>query len=148
MFEAIAGFLAGSGGIWSLCISAFVSATLLPGSSEALLIGALSSAPTASRAVLLVAVAALFNTLGSMTSWCIGRYVPNRSPDSTAVIRLKRWGTPAMALAWVPLVGDMLPLAAGWLRMGFWPVLFWTALGKTIRYAVFAAAVLGIIDRL
>lgn len=53
-----------------------------------------------------------------------------------------------MALAWVPLVGDMLPLAAGWLRMGFWPVLFWTALGKTIRYAVFAAAVLGIIDRL
>ena len=145
MLEGAIDFLAGDGGLWALCASAFLSATLLPGSSEAMLAAALASDAHTSRIVLLVAAAAAFNTLGSMTSWCIGRWVPHRTPDNKAVQRLRRWGAPAMALAWVPLIGDMLPLAAGWLRMRFWPVLFWTATGKTARYAVLAAAVTGVV---
>lgn len=46
-------------------------------------------------------------------------------------------------LAWVPVIGDVLPLAAGWLKVGFWPALLWTALGKTARYAVLSAALTG-----
>ena len=69
MIESITSFLAGDGGLWALCVSAFLSSTVLPGSSEALLAAALASAPQTDRALLLVAAASLFNTLGSMTSW-------------------------------------------------------------------------------
>ena len=35
-----------------------------------------------------------------------------------------------------PLLGDALCVAAGWLRLPWWPCLLWLALGKTARYAV------------
>lgn len=86
MIESITSFLAGDGGLWALCVSAFLSSTVLPGSSEALLAAALASAPQTDRALLLVAAASLFNTLGSMTSWAIGRYVPHRVRQTTPSI--------------------------------------------------------------
>lgn len=92
MIESITSFLAGDGGLWALCVSAFLSSTVLPGSSEALLAAALASSPQTDRALLLVAAASLFNTLGSMTSWAIGRYVPHRVPANDAIDRLRRWG--------------------------------------------------------
>lgn len=144
MIESITSFLAGDGGLWALCVSAFLSSTVLPGSSEALLAAALASSPQTDRALLLVAAASLFNTLGSMTSWAIGRYVPHRVPANDAIDRLRRWGAPGLALAWAPVIGDVLPLAAGWLRIGFWPALLWTAAGKTARYSVMALALLGV----
>ncbi len=143
--DAIVGFLSGGTGLWALSLSAFLSATILPGSSEALLAASLASDPGTDRALLLVALASFFNTLGSMTSWAIGRYFPKKAPETAAVNRLRRWGAPALALAWVPVVGDMLPLAAGWLRIGFWPALLWTALGKTARYAVLTIGLLGLL---
>lgn len=94
--------------------------------------------------MLLVVSASLFNTLGSMTTWAIGRYVPHRVPATNAVERLRRWGAPGLVLAWVPVIGDVLPLAAGWLRIGFWSALLWTAVGKTARYTLMAFALLGI----
>lgn len=62
MIESITSFLAGDGGLWALCVSAFLSSTVLPGSSEALLAAALASSPQTDRALLLVAAASLFNT--------------------------------------------------------------------------------------
>ena len=90
MSESITSFFAGDGGIWALCLSAFLSSTVLPGSSEALLAAALACTPETQRAVLLVVSASLFNTLGSMTTWAIGRYVPHRVPASDDVERLRR----------------------------------------------------------
>jgi membrane protein YqaA with SNARE-associated domain len=37
-------------------------------------------------------------------------------------------------LSVLPLVGDALVLAAGWLKMPFWQSLFWISLGKGTRY--------------
>ena len=45
-------------------------------------------------------------------------------------------GAPVLALSWVPLLGDALCVAAGWLRLPWWPCLLWLSLGKTARYAV------------
>jgi membrane protein YqaA with SNARE-associated domain len=42
----------------------------------------------------------------------------------------------------VPLVGDVLVIIAGWLRLNAWHCLLWIALGKAARYAVLAVAVL------
>ena len=92
LIETLTNFFAGEGGIWALCASAFLSATILPGSSEAILTAALASSAESSRTLLLVAAASLFNTLGSMTSWCIGRFFPDRLPSAPAIERLRRWG--------------------------------------------------------
>ena len=116
----------------------------LTGKLGSALAAALASSPQTDRALLLVASASFFNTLGSMTSWAIGRYVPHRVPVNDAVDRLRRWGAPGLALAWVPVIGDVLPLAAGWLRIGFWPALLWPAAAKTARYSVMALALLGV----
>lgn len=140
--ETLASMLDGGAGLAALCLSAFLSATVLPGSSEALLAAAVAAAPETGRTVLLAAAASVFNTLGSMTSWCIGRCFRQRAVEPEALARVQRWGAPALFFAWVPVVGDMLPIAAGWLRIGFWPALLWTALGKSFRYAVLAWAAL------
>ncbi len=141
---SIISLFSGSTGLAAVCASAFLSATLLPGSSEALLIASLAAQPTPERAFWLVAGASLFNTLGSMTSWAIGRYFPKKAPETQALARVRRWGAPALALAWVPVIGDVIPLAAGWLKVGFLPALLWTAIGKTARYAVLAAGFLAV----
>lgn len=150
MIETIATILSGGSGMLLLCISAFLSATLLPGSSEAILTAAIAASPDdVGRAALLAAAASLFNTAGSMTSWGIGRFLPDarvrRSVDEKTLDRLRRWGAPALFFAWVPIVGDAIPLAAGWLRVGFLPALFWTAAGKSFRYALLAWAAFAVL---
>ena len=150
LIETIATILSGGSGVLLLCISAFLSATLLPGSSEAILTAAIAASPDdVGRAALLAAAASLFNTAGSMTSWGIGRFLPDarvrRSVDEKTLDRLRRWGAPALFFAWVPIVGDAIPLAAGWLRVGFLPALFWTAAGKSFRYALLAWAAFAVL---
>lgn len=124
----------------ALFLSAFISATLLPGGSEALLAGAVAAAPE--RAVMLTLTALLGNALGGMTGWLIGRLLPEKGQDARAVAWLRRWGAWALLLSWLPVAGDALPVAAGWLRIGPVRSFVFIALGKGLRYAAIAAAVL------
>ena len=57
----------------ALFLSAFVSATILPGTSEAVLIGVLATASAAAWAA--VGIATIGNLLGSMLNWAIGKYL-------------------------------------------------------------------------
>ena len=59
---------------FALFAAAFISATVLPGGSEAVLAGAVAGTP--SRVVEFVLIAMLGNALGGMTGWCIGRFIP------------------------------------------------------------------------
>ena len=63
-------------GLGWLFLSAFTSATLLPGSSEVLL-GAMATRGEWSMASLLL-WATLGNTLGSMTTWWLGRLATSK----------------------------------------------------------------------
>jgi membrane protein YqaA with SNARE-associated domain len=56
------------------------------------------------------------------------------------VLRVRRYGTPALLLAWVPLIGDALCLAAGWLRLNPWQAALFMAIGKFARYGLIAFA--------
>lgn len=56
---------------FALFAAAFISATVLPGGSEAVLAGAVAGTP--SRVVEFVLIAMLGNALGGMTGWCIGQ---------------------------------------------------------------------------
>jgi membrane protein YqaA with SNARE-associated domain len=114
--------------------ASFVAATLFPLPSEAALYAYLQSHPD--QVALAVAVATLGNTVGGMTSYVIGRVVPPR--DFRGVSWIKRYGAPATFLAFLPLVGDALCVAAGWLRIRWWLALAFMAAGRLCRYSVVA----------
>ena len=71
--------------LWGLFLSAFISSTLLPGGSEAVLM--VLAAKTAGDKMVLLAVATLGNTLGGMSSWGLGRFIAWRFPIDEKVHR-------------------------------------------------------------
>ncbi len=129
-------------GLWGLFVSALISSTILPGGSEGLLL-ALAMDGTHSKASLLM-IATLGNTLGGMLSWLLGWWLARRFPlqalqkpqRQRAVARVQRWGSPILLLSWLPVIGDPLCVAAGWLKIHPLPALVMIALGKGARYAV------------
>ena len=123
-------------GLWGLAVSAFLSATLLPGNSEIVLVALLAKFPTLFWQSIIVAT--LANTLGGMTSYVIGRILPNKV-ENKASQWLTRYGEWMLLLSWVPLVGDALCVAAGWLRINPWLTLLMLAIGKCARYIAVAA---------
>ena len=139
-------FLGSAHAYWVLFLSSFTSSTILPGSSEAVLTATiLSGAMDWERIALLVAVATLGNTLGGMTSWCIGRFLPEKEEWEQGARILRRWGTVALFFAWLPIVGDFLPVAAGWCRLPFW-LSFWVmGIGRLLRYTIVALIAYGLI---
>ena len=122
-------------GLWGLAVSAFLSATLLPGNSEIVLVALLAKFPTLFWQSIIVAT--LANTLGGMTSYAIGRVLPNKV-ENKASQWLTRYGEWMLLLSWVPLVGDALSVAAGWLRINPWLTLLMLAIGKCARYLAVA----------
>ena len=121
--------------LWALFGSSFLAATLLPGGSEAVLFGMLKLYPEQFWPAL--GVATLGNTLGGMSSYLIGRLVPQKK-DLRGLPVLQRYGSPALLLAWVPFVGDPLCVAAGWLRLNPWLSTLFMAMGKFARYVAVA----------
>ena len=117
--------------------ASFVAATLFPLPSEAALFAYLKAHPE--HTALAVAVATVGNTLGGMTTYLIGRLLPNRQLDARALRLLHRWGAPVTALAWLPIIGDALSAAAGWLRVNWLAALGFMAAGRLARYIVVAA---------
>jgi membrane protein YqaA with SNARE-associated domain len=127
----------GETGLAALFAAAFISATVLPANSEIVLVAVLQAYPE--RAAAAIALATLGNTLGGLTTYGIGRLLPQRKEgDARAVALLRRHGAWALLLSWVPIVGDALCAAAGWLRVPFWPSLALIAAGKLARYLAVA----------
>jgi membrane protein YqaA with SNARE-associated domain len=118
----------------ALFAASFLAATLVPLPSEAALFAYLQFHPD--RAVLAVAVATIGNTAGGMTSYFVGRLIPRKALDERALSRLRRYGAPATFLAFLPVVGDALCVAAGWLRVPWLAALAFMAAGRLGRYAV------------
>ncbi|MDD5248010.1 MAG: DedA family protein [Rhodocyclaceae bacterium] len=127
-------------GLAGLFLSSFLAATLLPGGSEAVLFAVLRLHPHQAAAAL--ALATLGNTLGGMTTYGMGRLLPQRLAARPLALA-RRWGTPVLVLAWAPVVGDLFCAAAGWLRLPLLGSTLWMAAGKAARYAVVLWLALG-----
>ena len=124
--------------LWGLFWSSFLAATLLPGGSEAVLFAVLKLHPE--RYWDALGLATLGNTLGGMSSYLIGRILPQKR-DLRGLAAVRTYGAPVLLLAWVPFIGDPLCVAAGWLRLNPWLSALYIALGKFTRYWAIAAAV-------
>ena len=125
-------------GLPAVFISSFVSATLLPVGSEPILFGYTSLNPQMYWAAIFVAT--IGNTLGGMFDWWLG-YLANKGIRSKAAQpegRLREWliewGPKMLLLSWLPGVGDPLCVAAGWLRLAWFPCLIYMFIGKLMRY--------------
>jgi membrane protein YqaA with SNARE-associated domain len=125
-----------------LAFSAFTSATILPGTSEAVLVALYVTG--AAPASLLFAVASMANVAGSCINWLIGRsaaelrgtrWLPEGNTLARAERWFHRWGKWSLLLAWTPFVGDPLTIVAGLLRVPFPTFLAFVAVAKTARYA-------------
>lgn len=127
----------------ALAVSAFLSATLLPGTSEAALLAAVAEWPRAITS--LFAVATLANVAGSCFNWWLGchverfagtRWFPiSQERLAKAQALASRYGVWTLLLAWIPVLGDPLTLAAGVMRTRFLPFLLLVGTGKALRYA-------------
>lgn len=131
----------------TLFLSSFLAATLLPGGSEVVLLAVIARDPTLLWPAL--GWATLGNTLGGLTSYLLGRLLPqNRVASQSAAAKRKalawvqRFGAPALLLSWAPVVGDALCVATGWLRVNALAVLLFLALGKFLRYWAVSQAAL------
>jgi membrane protein YqaA with SNARE-associated domain len=135
-------YLSGDLSLWGIFMSSLLGATLLPGGSEVVLISVLTLHPELFWPAL--AVGTLGNTLGGMISFGMGRMLPlqlengNTAGRDRNVSRMRRYGPPALLLAWAPLIGDALCVAAGWLRLNPWQCTLFIAAGKFARYAAIA----------
>jgi membrane protein YqaA with SNARE-associated domain len=135
-------------GLTTLFIVALLSATLLPMGSEPALFGLLKLNPELFWPAVLVATAG--NTIGGAISWWMGygaerafEKVKQRKPAEVKALQwLERFGPKACVLAFLPVVGDPLCVAAGWTRLPFWPCVGWMALGKFLRYVIYTAVLL------
>lgn len=147
-------WMSAGAGLWGLFFSAFVSATLLPGSSEVVMTALVTAYPSLVWQAFAVATAG--NVIGCLVTYGMGygaregfsrfqRFKSMVDLESENAKRLQRWGPPALFLAFLPLVGDALVAAAGWLKMPLWKSMMWVALGKGTRYLVLALSLLGIL---
>ena len=136
-------------GLGTLFVASFISATLVPIGSEAVLFGVLKLNPDIFWTAIAVATAG--NTLGGALDWWMG-YGAHKAADkykqsshhTRVLLWLQRLGPKACLLSWLPLVGDPLCAVAGWLRLPFWPCLFYMLVGKFARYVVLTTVLIKI----
>lgn len=136
--------------LWSLALSAFLSATLLPGTSEALLVALLIEESTSPALLLLFATVG--NVAGSIVNWFLGMFFMHFRdrkwfPVSARQIEkatnwYAKYGVWSLLLAWLPVIGDPLTLVAGIMRTRFVTFLILVSVGKFLRYLVITASVL------
>jgi len=135
-------------GLSTVFVVALVSATLLPLGSEPVVFGLIKLNPDLFWPAVLVATAG--NTVGGAITWWMGygaerayERLAHHSPTQLRALRwLERFGPKACLLSWLPVVGDPLCAVAGWLRLAFWPCVFYMAIGKFMRYVTMTAALL------
>ena len=134
-------------GLPTVFVVATISATLLPMGSEPVVFGLVKMQPEMFWPAVLVATAG--NTLGGAISWWMGygaeivyERVAHKRFQAKALDWLERFGAKACLLSWLPGVGDPLCAVAGWLRLPFWPCVFYMAIGKFLRYTLMTAGLL------
>jgi len=134
-------------GYFGIFLSTFIAATLIPMPSELILIVAFNYG---FDPYLVVAIATLGNSLGSLTNYYIGYYSRseklikkfkiNQTKLDYWTLKSDKYGYWLGFLAWVPFLGDPLMAIVGFLKVKIKPLMLTITIGKLIRYVVIALA--------
>lgn len=131
--------------------AAFLSATIFPFQSEAVLFAMLVAERHPWWALILTA--SVGNVLGSVVNWLLGRFLTRfenrpwfpvkRERMEKAEAWYHRYGRWTLLLSWVPIIGDPLTIVAGVLREPLRVFVPLVTLAKTGRYLAVGALSLG-----
>ncbi|MFY1026625.1 YqaA family protein [Actinobacillus seminis] len=134
-------------GLWLMFLSAFLSATVLPGNSEVVFLTLISPPALkdhfsfSSDMLALLTGAVIGNSLGSLTTHWLGRRFPEANLRQCAhprtcwaIEKMQRYGVIILFFSWVPIVGDLFCAIAGWLRLNGALTMLFITLGKLVRY--------------
>lgn len=130
-------------GYWGLFLSSFLSSTVIPLSSEVALVALLAMGLDP---VLCVLTATVGNSLGGMTSYGLGylgkwEWIERffRTPKEKVERfqhRISRYGAMAGLLAWLPIVGDLIALGLGFMKLNPWMSCLYMFVGRLVRFSV------------
>lgn len=127
-------------GYIGLFLASFLSATIIPLSSEGILILMLYQG---FNPIGCLAVATTGNSLGSFTNLLIGRlgnplWLKRFGMSEKRLIKfqdkIQKYGFWLGLISWIPLIGDPLTIALGFFRVSLWKVMVLVVLGKLVRY--------------
>lgn len=139
MLEGLAVY--GYGGLF---LASFLASTILPLASEAVFAAVVWS--TGADPMTCVWVATVGNTLGSVTCYGLGRlgkiewlskwFHVNKEQLDSAISKVRKYGVWLASLSFLPVVGDAIAIAVGYVRCNFPLVSLLFFVGKLIRYLV------------
>ena len=122
-------------GLPAIFVISFVAATLVPMGSEPAVFAVVKANAALFWPAILAGTAG--NTLGGAVDYWVGLGAKKTFADERRSLWfgwLLRFGPKAMLLSWLPIIGDPLCVLAGWLKLPFWPSVFYMMIGKFLRY--------------
>ena len=148
--DAIIDFLI-NWGYWGMLIAAFLAGSILPFSSEAVMLGLLSAGL---KPWPLIIYGTIGNVLGSMFNYAIGhmgridwieKYL-HVKPQSLEKVQRYMAGRGAWVgfFAFIPVIGDAIPIVLGLMRSNLIISTISITLGKAIRYIILVFSVLSL----
>ncbi len=135
----------GAWGYWGLFLGSLLASTIFPLSSDALLVGALLAG---GDTLLVLLSATTGNIIGGLTTYYVGylgrwEWIEKYLRVSHAQLErqssaIKRYGALIALMSWLPIVGDIITVALGFYRVNFLKSALYMALGRTLRFVVWA----------
>lgn len=132
-------------GYLGLFIGAFLAATVIPFSSDVLLVGLLA---VGANPYIAIAVATVGNWLGGLTSFWLGhlgrwnwieRFLGvSREKLLAQQSNVARYGSLLAFMTWLPIVGDIMAIALGFYKVDFYKSALFMFLGKGARFIMWA----------
>lgn len=150
MVETLIDFLKDYG-YWGMALLSFLSGSIIPIASEALLVVLLG---VGLNAMWLIVVATVGNTLGGITCFMLGYLTDKQTVKRVFRISdkkmecadslIQRYGYWAAVLSFMPIIGEAILVALGIMRVDKYKVSIVMAIGKFARYAFVAISYYGI----
>lgn len=127
-------------GLFGLFFATFLSATILPFSSEAVLLFFLTKGV---NPISCLTIATLGNCLGGTTNYYIGKlgnplWLKRIGVKENTIVKNEKWvnkyGSPIAFFSWIPFLGDPLLVVLGYFRSNPTYTFLWMIVGKLSRY--------------
>ena len=133
-------------GLFGLFISSFLSATVIPFSSEFVLSFMILNG---FDIYLTILIATIGNWLGGLSSYLIGRlgkwtiiekyFGVDKNKVFNFKLKVDRWGSVLAFFSWLPIIGDVIAVSLGFFRTNFILVSIWMLFGKILRYIIWGS---------
>ena len=148
--EQLLDFLTGYG-LWGMFIAAFLAGSILPFSSETVMIALVA---VGINPWLLLLYASVGNSIGGITCYYIGRITTPDKVQRTFRIKpeymerakklVSRWGALMGFFCWLPFLGDAILVTLGIMRSNAFVTNIMMILGRTLRYTTVLLSTLGL----